>query len=228
MNIPKRTAIYLSIFVVVGYWIYQCFTAQSHAIPPADFSVFVSRIVISKLIQLSAILLLLKLEGANWSEMGVTAKDWKKHVLTGLLYGLILFVLLNVGLSSVLNSIFPNSSGSASPILMYFNNLQNLVIWLVIGILGGGVVEELLRIFVLTRFEKAFRGPGLYLALICSSVVFGFGHLYQGPGTAISTGVSGLVMGIIFIRRRSALEVITVHAFSDVLAILAAYQLAGH
>jgi membrane protease YdiL (CAAX protease family) len=97
---------------------------------------------------------------------------------------------------------------------------------MLVGILGGGLTEELSRIFVLTRFEKAFQRPGLYVALIFSSVIFGIGHLYQGTGAAISTGIYGVVIGLIFIRRRSALEVITAHAFSDVLAILAATLLA--
>lgn len=85
-----------------------------------------------------------------------------------------------------------------------------------------------MRVFVLTRFEKSFGITGLYVALVISSVLFGLSHLYQRMGTAITTGISGFVFGIIFIHRRSATEIITVHAFSDVLSILAAYQLAGH
>ena len=160
--------------------------------------------------------------------MGVSRSDWKRHLLRGLLYGLILFVLLNVGLNNVLSGLFPKPESQGTTVMMYLAEPRNLLVWILLGILGGGVVEELIRIFVLTRFERAFHAPGLYFALICSSVVFGFGHLYQGTGAAISTGISGLIMGLIFIRRRSALEVIAAHAFSDVLAILAAYALTGH
>ena len=86
---------------------------------------------------------------------------------------------------------------------------------------------ELMRIFVLTQSEKAFGKAGLYGALIFSSIIFGMGHLYQDTGSAISTGISGLILGMIFIRR-SAVEVIATHAFSDVLSILAAFELAGN
>jgi membrane protease YdiL (CAAX protease family) len=225
MDIRKQIALYLSLSVIVIYWFYQWFTADTHAILPANFSEFAGRIALIKLIHMTAIFLLLRIEGAGWHELGISRTDWKKHVLRGLLYGLILFVLLNVGLNNVLGGLFPKPAGQVN-ILMYFNEPQNLVIWLVIGVLGGGVVEELVRIFILTRFEKGLRAPGLYAALICSSAIFGVGHLYQGTGTAISTGISGLIMGGIYIRRRSALEVMTIHAFSDVLAILAASQLA--
>ena len=56
--------------------------------------------------------------------------------------------------------------------------------------------------------------------------MFGLGHLYQGLGTAISTAVSGLVFALVYLRRRSALEPVIAHAFSDVLAMLAATMLA--
>jgi hypothetical protein len=33
------------------------------------------------------------------------------------------------------------------------------------------------------------------------------------------------LLGVFYIKRKSAIEVITIHAFSDVLAILGAYQM---
>jgi len=56
--------------------------------------------------------------------------------------------------------------------------------------------------------------------------MFGFGHLYQGLGSAISTAMSGLVFSLAYLRRRSALEPVTAHAFSDVLAMLGATLIA--
>ena len=56
--------------------------------------------------------------------------------------------------------------------------------------------------------------------------MFGFGHLYQGLGTALSTTASGLVFSLVYLRRRSALEPIVAHAFSDVLAMLGATLIA--
>ena len=59
------------------------------------------------------------------------------------------------------------------------------------------------RIFILTRFEKWL-------------------------GRAIATAVSGLVFSLAYLRRRSALEPVTVHAFSDVFAMLSARMCAGY
>jgi membrane protease YdiL (CAAX protease family) len=88
------------------------------------------------------------------------------------------------------------------------------------------VVEELERIFVITRFEQRWGRTGLVLGVVLSSVTFGLGHLYQGVGIAMATGVSGAVLALVYLRRRSALEPIVAHAISDVFAVLAATFLA--
>ena len=116
----------------------------------------------------------------------------------------------------------PRSAASGPSILTFFKEPRNLLAWLPIGIFGGGVVEELQRIFIFTRFEKWLGRPGLILGIGLSSVMFGLGHLYQGLGIAISTAVSGVIFSLVYLRRRSALEPITAHAFSDVLAMLGA------
>lgn len=203
---------------------YELLTVRNGVVLPNSFSELAVRLLMVKCIHLGTIALLLWLE-RDWHGMGFSVKNYTKQFGMGLLIGLAMFLLFNVGLASILNTIFPKPAG-ASGILIYFKEPGNLVAWLLIGIFGGGVVEEIMRIFVLTRFEKQFNQYGLYIALIISSLVFGLGHLYQGTGAAIATGLSGLVLGVIYIRRRSAIEVITIHAFSDILAILGAYRLA--
>ena len=211
--------------IFVFYWLYHLLTVRTDLVIPSSFSELIVRILTIKCIHLGTISVLLYFE-QDWHSMGFTLRNYKKQFMLGLLMGLGMFLLFNVGLSSILNIIFPQPAGPSS-IFIYFKDPKNLFIWLMIGIFGGGLVEELMRIFVLTRFEKQFNLYGLYIALIISSVVFGTGHLYQGVGIAISTGLSGLVLGAIYIRRRSAIEVITIHAFSDILAILGAYKLAN-
>ena len=110
--------------------------------------------------------------------------------------------------------------------MSFFKEPTNLLAWIPIGIFGGGVVEELQRIFIFTRFEKWLGRPGLILGIVLSSVMFGLGHRYQGLGIAIGTGISGGLLALLYLRRRSAIEPITAHAFSDVLAMLGATMLA--
>ncbi len=227
MNISKRTALHLSLSIIIFYWIYEMSVVRQTGIPDGNFSNLAVRVVLSKVIQLAVIILLLIIEKDGWDDMGFHLKNWRRQLFIGMLLGFTMFLFVNIGLTSILNSIFPISATSRS-VLTYFTEPRNLYIWLAIGIFGGGLVEEVVRIFMLTRFQKRFGQAGLYFALVCSSFLFGAGHLYQGIGSAISTGVAGLILGYIFIRRNSAIEVITIHALSDVLAILAAYKLASH
>ena len=226
MTISKRTALFISLGAIVLYWTYQLAAHQGGEPLPAHFSELVLRIVRRKLIVCAAIALLLRLQGQGVSELGVSRKAWPKHVGVGLVLGVAMFVGLNVLLASVMGSLIPRSPDQGPTILSFFAQPWNLLIWLPIGVFGGGIVEELERIFIITRFEQWLGRPGLILGVALSSAMFGFGHLYQGLGLAIATAVSGLVFALAYLRRRSALEPITAHAFSDVLAMLGATMLA--
>jgi membrane protease YdiL (CAAX protease family) len=186
----------------------------------------VTRIVRTKLITFASVMLLLHLEGEGLDRLGVTRREWPKHLGVGLAIGIVMFAGLNAALDTVVNALIPRPPASGPAITSFFRNPWNLAAWLPIGVLGGGVVEELQRIFVLTRFEKWLGRPGLIVGVVSSSAMFGHGHLYQSVGTAIATMVSGAVLSLVYLRRRSALEPMAAHAFSDVLAMLAATMLA--
>ena len=226
MSLPRRTALGISLGVIVLYWAYQIVPNRGAPSLPAHFPELVVRIVRDKLLVLAAIFVLLRLEGERFSQLGLTRRDWPRHLGLGLAIGLAMFIGLNVVLDSVMNSLVPRPPTSGASITRFFGNPRNLLAWLPIGIFGGGVVEELQRIFVLTRFEKWLGRPGLILGVVLSSAMFGYGHLYQGVGTAIGTMLSGVVFSRVYLRGRSALEPIAAHALSDVLAMLGATMLA--
>ena len=151
-------------------------------------------VVRNKLIVFAAIFLLLRLEGERFDVLGVTRQNWLKHLGVGLVIGLAMFVGLNVALDSMMNSLISRPPASGPSITTFFKQPWNLLVWLPIGIFGGGVVEKIQRIFVVTRFEKWLGRPGLILGVALSSAMFGFGHLYQGLGTAISTAMLAATM----------------------------------
>ncbi len=222
MIVSKRSALGISLGAIVLYWIYQIASQRADATLPAHFSELVWRIVRTKLLVFAALFLLLRLEGEGFKELGLSGHQWPKHLGLGLLFGLGMFFALNVALGAVMQSLLPRPAGNGPTIASFFNEPRNLLAWLPIGIFGGGVVEELQRIFIFTRFEKWLGRPGLILGIVLSSLMFGLGHRYQGLGIAISTAVSGVIFALVYLRRRSALEPIAAHAFSDVLAMLVA------
>ena len=226
MTLSKRAALGISLGVIFVYWTYQIFSQHGSPPLPDHFSELVLRIARNKLIVFAAIYLLLRLQGEGFDALGISRVEWPKHLGMGLVIGLAMFIGLNVALDSVMNALIPRPPASGPSVMTFFKNPANLLAWLPIGIFGGGIVEELQRIFIVTRFEKWLGRPGLIRGVVLSSAMFGFGHLYQGLGSAIATAVSGVVFSLTYLRRRSALEPITAHAFSDVLAMLGATMLA--
>jgi len=226
VTVSKRAALGISLGVIFIHWIYQLVSQHGAPTLPDHFSELVLRIARNKLIVFAAICLLLRLGGEGFAALGVSRVEWPKHLGVGLVIGFAMFIGLNVALDSVMNGLIPRPPASGPSVMTFFKEPGNLLAWIPIGVFGGGIVEELERIFIVTRFEKWLGRPGLILGIVLSSAMFGFGHLYQGLGSAIGTAISGAVFSLVYLRRRSALEPITAHAFSDVLAMLGATLLA--
>ncbi len=222
----RRAALAISLAVIVLHWAWQLVAQRHGPRLPAEFSALVIRIAIQKTATLAAIVVLLRLRGDGPGAVGLRREAWAARLGLGLAIGLAMFVVFNVALDSVLNSVFPRHAASGPGVMAFFRSPRNLVAWLPIGIFGGGLVEELERIFVLTRFEAWLGRPGLVLGVVASSAMFGYGHLYQGVGTALGTALAGVAFSLLYLRRRSALEPVGAHAMSDVLAMLAATAIA--
>lgn len=97
-----------------------------------------------------------------------------------------------------------------SPIQAYMQNPFDASIFLVVVMLGGGIKEELIRAFVLHRFDQGL--GGIRLGLVLFSIMFGLLHFDQGWDVALAIGVLGLFWGLIYMKRRSAWMNMVSHA----------------
>ncbi|MCO5247806.1 MAG: CPBP family intramembrane metalloprotease [Chitinophagales bacterium] len=82
------------------------------------------------------------------------------------------------------------------------NSIVDYLVWIVIGFVLGGLLEEILfRGFLMTRISKFLKGNQTtdINALFLTSILFGLCHLYQGWSGVISTGIIGFLFGIIFL-----------------------------
>ena len=89
--------------------------------------------------------------------------------------------------------------------------------FIVVVIVAGGVREELQRAFILHRFEQ--RLGGIHLGLVLFTIAFGALHADQGIDVSIAVGLLGLIWGLIYIRRRSAVLPIVNHAGFNALQV---------
>ena len=196
-------------------------------VAPADFSTLVLNIVTTKSIVFIVVLTLLWAGGENLRTLGFISPRWAAAIGRGIAAGAVVFIVLDVVLPTALNAMLNLSGGeNAGSLTALFRDPANLLAWIPIGVVGGGVVEEVERAFIITRFEQWMGKKGIFIGLALSSVMFGVAHLYQSTATGISAAVSGLAFGLIYLRRRSGIEAAASHAFADILGVVAATLLA--
>jgi len=106
-------------------------------------------------------------------------------------------------------------------------NFQAFLMLLAIGWVVGGFLEEFtFRGFVVGRIRWLLgSGPAAaWIAVAIAAVVFGFAHAYQGISGMIVTGLTGFVLGAIYVVSRHNLwYTILSHGFMNTAGIIAIY-----
>jgi len=94
--------------------------------------------------------------------------------------------------------------------------------WVFVCITAGVCEETLFRGFMLHYLHVFPWTLNLTLALLISSVIFGFNHLYQGAGGVAGTAIVGFLFGLLFLLTGDLLLPIIFHSVMDLrmLAIL--------
>ncbi len=218
----QKLAAYISIAIIVTFW-----TSKIRFIfAVADRSVLTLpetflRVMIMNSIAILVIASLTRLEGESYAGMGFSRKRIGKQLLVGVLLGPAILLFSQVIVGPIVRALVPGPDPIT--ITEWFQALKYIPMFFVMAIYGGGIGEELRRVFVLTRFEKLWGRPGLAIALVAHAVAFGAAHLYQGTQVAIGIGISNLAVSLVFLRRRSAIEMITAHATFDFIGITLGY-----
>lgn len=105
-----------------------------------------------------------------------------------------------------------------NPYGAYIDTPLKAVLFMVVVMIAGGVREELQRAFIIHRFDQSLGGARLGLAIY--SVVFSLFHLTQGVDVALIVGAMGVLWGVLYIRRRSAIMPMVSHAGFDAAQVL--------
>ena len=169
----------------------------------------------------------LRMRGLRWTDLGLRRPLWLRFSLaipigllgTGVAVGLARGVVAHTGASDADYSMFEPLKG----------NLLQYLFWAAPVAWGSAALGEemLFRGFVLTSLERLAGGRGWAatgFAVIAQAVVFGVLHLYQGVGGAVSAGVTGLVLGLVFVfSGRNLWAGIAIHGILDTSAMTAFY-----
>jgi len=220
----SKRALHLSAGAIVLYWtgfaLSRLLRADhtQHSVPAIAQNVCVRAAIVTALVWI-----LMRAAGQSIRDLGIERDGTGRFVLRSFLLAVGLFVVANLVLNTAFSALL--GQGQAPPIAELFRDPREAPYWIFSAIVGGGFAEELLRAFVLTRFEALFGRTGLVLAVVADSVVFGLGHLYQGNASALTTAFTGAILALIFLRRRRVIDAMVVHALFDLMGIAAAYTL---
>lgn len=111
------------------------------------------------------------------------------------------------------------------------NPLYFVLTLTVVSFVFGGLREELWRAGMLAGFNhlapaSASRRKVETIAVLVSAVAFAFGHLPQGWGGVLLTGILGIGLGLIIVRKNSIWPAVFAHGFFDATTFALLYLMA--
>jgi uncharacterized protein len=222
----SRIALPLSIAVILAYWISSTgsyLLGSGKAFTPTRVSGLALFVCLKTTIVVAIIWPLLRVNGERFADLGFEPRALGRALLRGGLLAVGLFLIVNVLASSLLSVV--GSGGTSPTVIALFRDPREATLWVFCAVVGGGFSEELVRAFILTRFDQVFGRKGLVFAVVVDSVEFGMGHLYQGVTSAVLSGLTGLLFALIFLHRRQVADAMVAHAGFDLLGVAAAYAL---
>jgi membrane protease YdiL (CAAX protease family) len=226
----KRFALPLSIAVILAYWLYSIgvvFLRSSEAGQPNSVSQLALFVCLKTAVVVGIVWPLLRANGERLTDLGFGLRLLGRSLLRGTLLAIALFILGNLVVSVLLSAVGLGSGGTSPTVISLFRDPREAPLWIFCAVVGGGFNEELVRAFILTRFEHVFGRWGLAFAIIVDSITFGLGHLYQGVSSAVLTGLTGSLFALIFLQRRRVADAMVAHAGYDLLGVAGAYALYG-
>lgn len=149
--------------------------------------------------------------------------DWKRWTLIGIGAGAAFWAFSHFLMDPALERMFGEID--LSNFANVEGNLANYLVLLAIGLIFGGVIEELVfRGLVIGWGTALFGERAAVPLLLLSSAVFGLAHLYQDWGGVISTGLTGLAFGSIYLAAgRKLLPAMLAHMTLDAIGITMLY-----
>ena len=163
------------------------------------------------------VVLFLRAGGERASAVLFGRRAWTAEAMLGTLLVPLVFALVAAS-GHVILRVAPWLHQPDNPLAALLGTPTGLVVFAIVGIVGGGVREEVQRAFVLHRFEQ--RLGGAWTGLLAFSLVFGIGHSLQGWAAVMVTALLGAFWGLVYLRRRSIVAPAVSHALFNVFEVV--------
>lgn len=168
----------------------------------------------------------LKILGKKFSDIGLKFENLGTDLLLGLLFG---------GFWTILQFVFiiPNTGGINRPDIygmskMYDGTLVGTLSFVVLGVIGGGITEELFnRGYFINVLKETFKNPkmGLWFSAILSILLFALGHMPISTLDWFDILVPTILYTVLFIWTKRLTASIVAHGVYNMSAIILTYNI---
>jgi membrane protease YdiL (CAAX protease family) len=166
----------------------------------------------------------LKILKKDFGYIGLRFVKVKKDMLLGLIFGA-LWTVLQFAL------IIPNTGGINRPDIngmleMYDGNLMGTLSFIALGVIGGGITEELFnRGYFINVLKEVFKNPktGLWFSVILSIVIFAIGHMPSTTLDWFDILIPTIMYTLLFITTKRLTASIVAHGIYNMSAIILTY-----
>ncbi|MAT98069.1 MAG: CPBP family intramembrane metalloprotease [Anaerolineaceae bacterium] len=168
----------------------------------------------------------LKLLKKDFQYIGLSKNNWQRDGILGLIAGLV-WAALQFGW------LIPSTGGAARAdiahiIEMMDGTLSGLLFYIGLGVIGGGITEEIFnRGYFITVLKDVFSNPrlGLWVASILSILLFAVGHLPTNAVEWFDILVPTIAYTVLFVFTKRLTAPIVAHGIYNMSAILLTYYL---
>ena len=152
--------------------------------------------------------------------------NWGKLLIITFLLGFVIEMTFQILINPVIESL-ADSKIDLSAFDSIQGNLPIYLIYVLIGFVIGGLLEEMLfRGFLLTHVAAFFKSEkvGYTVGIIFLSVLFGLAHIYQGWSGVLNTGLTSILLGLVFVKfDKNLWYAIFTHGFIDLVGFSVLY-----
>ena len=168
-----------------------------------------------------------RLRGPSWRAIGLRRPDrWSRTIGVGAALSLYQFASLYL-IEPVIARLTTGELPDVSMFASLVGDEVQLLFWLVMSWTLAAFLEEMVyRGWITARIAEAggLSRNAWVIAILLSSVLFGFAHLYQGTSGVITTGLSGLVFGVAYLASgRNLWCPILAHGLTDTIGFVMIY-----
>lgn len=209
----------------IGNWLSSSIALYTNVIAFTLLTIWIDSL--AYFLGLAYVILLLWSKRWNWSLIGLfKPKSWKKVWIQAVVISVLLVVLVDI----IITPLIEYSTGVKSDISSldgirgnFFSYLLFLLFMWVIAAFGE---EFVYRGLLVQRLGTALGSTNFafWIAVLCSSFLFGLAHRYQGISGMISTGIVGFIFGSIYVKSQNRLWLtILTHGIYDTILITLIY-----